>query len=184
MVHTNMQVYDDVKDILYTKEQIEQRCAELASQIDNDYKGKIPMFVGILKGCVPFMTLLYNNTKIYSTIEYVRASSYKGGTSTTGNVELDDENIDVSNRDVIIVEDIIDTGLTLEAVTKILMDKGAKSVAICTLLDKPAHRKANINVKYVGFSVEDQFLIGFGLDYNELYRNLPFICTIDPNKID
>lgn len=169
----------DVKKILITNEQIVARCKELGEQITEDYKGKRPLIIGLLNGSVPFMAELIKNINLYANIGFIRATSYYGGTQTTGEVIIQkDTDISVKDQDVIIVEDIIDSGYTLDAIVHLLRKRGAKSVEIVTLLDKKERRVKQVDVKYVGFDVPDEFVIGFGLDYNEYYRNLPYVGVL------
>ena len=161
--------------ILFSPEQLADRVAELGRQISADYRGKTPLFVGILRGCVLFYSDLMKNISIDCNMDFMCLSSY-AGTSSTGQVRtMLDLRESISGRHVVVVEDIVDTGLTLDYLMANLRSRGAASLEICCLLDKPCNRKANIHPKYVGFSVENEFVIGYGLDYNELYRNLPYI---------
>ena len=169
----------DVKKILITNEQIIARCKEIGKKITEDYKGKRPLVIGLLNGSVPFMSELIKNIDLYVKIGFIRATSYYGGTQTTGEVIIQkDSDISVKDQDVIIVEDIIDSGYTLDAIVHLLNKRGAKSVSIATLLDKKEKRIKQVEVQYVGFDIPDEFVIGFGLDYNEYYRNLPYIGVL------
>ena len=161
--------------ILFSEEQLTTRVHELGRQISADYRGKKPLFVGILRGCVLFYADLIKNISVDCTLDFMCLSSYSG-TGSTGQVRtMLDLRESIQGRHVIIVEDIVDTGLTLDYLMNHLKDRGAASIEICCLLDKPANRKVNVTPKYVGFSIENEFVIGYGLDYNELYRNLPYI---------
>lgn len=161
--------------ILISEEQLAARVAELGRQISADYRGKQPLFVGILRGCVLFYSDLIKNVSVDCTLDFMCLSSYSG-TSSTGHVRtMLDLRESIQGRHVIIVEDIVDTGLTLDYLRNHLKDRGAASIEICCLLDKPANRKVEVHPKYVGFTIKDEFVIGYGLDYNELYRNLPYI---------
>lgn len=161
--------------VLFSEKQLADRIAELGRQISADYKGKTPLFVGILRGCVLFYSDLMKQISIDCNMDFMCLSSY-AGTSSTGKVRtMLDLRESIKGRHVVVVEDIVDTGLTLEYLMGNLKSRGAASIEICCLLDKPANRKANIHPKYVGFEVENEFVIGYGLDYNELYRNLPYI---------
>ncbi len=161
--------------VLFSQEQLTARVAELGRQISADYRGKTPLFVGILRGCVLFYSDLMKNISIDCNMDFMCLSSY-AGTSTTGQVRtMLDLRESIKNRHVIVVEDIVDTGLTLEYLTANLRSRGAASLEICCLLDKPSNRKVDVHPKYVGFEVGNEFVIGYGLDYNELYRNLPYI---------
>lgn len=161
--------------ILYSKEQLAERIAELGREISADYRGKQPLFVGILRGCIMFYADLLREISVDCTMDFMCLSSYSG-TSSTGEVRtMLDLRESIKGRHVVIVEDIVDTGLTLDYLMKNLQSRGAASIEICCLLDKPANRKAEVHPKYVGFQVENEFVIGYGLDYDELYRNLPYI---------
>ena len=161
--------------VLFSEEQISKRVAELGRQISADYRGKLPLFVGILRGCVLFYSDLIKNISVDCNMDFMCLSSYSG-TSSTGQVRtMLDLRESIKGRHVVIVEDIVDTGLTLEYLLDHLKSRGAASIEICCLLDKPCNRKVDIHPKYVGFTVGNEFVIGYGLDYNELYRNLPYI---------
>ena len=161
--------------ILYSKEQLAERIAELGREISADYRGKQPLFVGILRGFIMFYADLLREISVDCTMDFMCLSSYSG-TSSTGEVRtMLDLRESIKGRHVVIVEDIVDTGLTLDYLMKNLQSRGAASIEICCLLDKPANRKAEVHPKYVGFQVENEFVIGYGLDYDELYRNLPYI---------
>ena len=161
--------------ILFTQEQLAERVAELGREISADYRGKQPLFVGILRGCVMFYADLLRAVSVDCDMDFMCVSSYCG-TSPTGEVRtVLDLRESIKGRHVIIVEDIVDTGLTLDYLMKNLKNRGAASIEICCLLDKPANRKVDMSPKYIGFQIENEFVIGYGLDYNELYRNLPYI---------
>ena len=161
--------------ILISQEQIKQRVAELGREISTDYKGKKPLFVGILRGGIIFYADLLREISIDCNMDFMSLSSY-AGTKSTGEVRtMLDLRESIKGRHVVIVEDIVDTGLTLDYLMKSLADRGAASIEICCLLDKPCNRKVEVSPKYVGFTIENEFVIGYGLDYNELYRNLPYI---------
>ena len=161
--------------ILFTQEQLAERVAELGREISADYRGKQPLFVGILRGCVMFYADLLRAVSVDCNMDFMCVSSYCG-TSSTGEVRtMLDLRESIKGRHVIIVEDIVDTGLTLDYLMKNLKNRGAASIEICCLLDKPANRKVDMSPKYIGFQIENEFVIGYGLDYNELYRNLPYI---------
>jgi len=177
---------DYVKEVLITHEQIVAFCQELASTIEHEYKGKSFILLCILKGSVPFLAELSKHfTRDDINYEYIRASSYEGESmNTSGEVKITNATFDsVKDQDIIILEDIIDTGHTLSILQKYLIDSGAKSVKIATLLDKPERREIDIVPDYVGFSIPNHFVIGFGLDYNEKYRNLKDIVIPYPEKL-
>ena len=161
--------------VLFSQEQLAARVAELGRQISADYRGKMPLFVGILRGCILFYSDLMKQISIDCNMDFMCLSSYSG-TSSMGQVRtMLDLRESIKGRHVVVVEDIVDTGLTLEYLMANLQSRGAASLEICCLLDKPCNRKADIHPKYIGFEVGDDFVIGYGLDYNELYRNLPYI---------
>ena len=159
-----------------------KKCEELGKILSKDYANKTPILIGLLKGAVPFMAELIKHIDCDMQIDFMDVKSYDG-TVSTGNVRIvKDVTCDVTNRDIIFVEDIIDTGLTLDVVKKEFMKRNAKSIEIVTLVDKPEGRKINgINPKYIGFNIPKKFVVGFGLDYNELYRNLPYIGVLRPS---
>ena len=170
---------DDIKEILVSEEQIESMCKELGKQLSDDYRKNTtpPLVIGLLKGCVPFMTSLIMHMDIHIEIDFMVASSYHG--TNSGDVQIKkDLSCSVKDRDIIIVEDIVDTGKTLKTISDILSIRGAKSIVIVTLLDKPERRITDIKPKYVGYKIPNEFAVGFGLDYNEKYRNLPFIGVL------
>jgi len=161
--------------VLFSEKQLADRVAELGRQISADYKGKKPLFVGILRGCILFYADLMKQISIDCNMDFMCLSSY-AGTASTGQVRtMLDLRESIKGRHVVVVEDIVDTGLTLEYLMGSLKSRGAASIEICCLLDKPCNRKADVHPKYIGFEVENEFVIGYGLDYNELYRNLPYI---------
>lgn len=170
-------MHNDIKKISLNEEQIEEIVSRLGKEISNDYNGKEPLFIGILKGCIPFMPDLLKNVSINCTLDYLRVSSYEG-TKSSGKIKIKGDIPSVKDKDVIIVEDILDTGRTLMNVRNLLLEKGAKSVNICVLLDKPEGRIVDIKADYVGGHVPNEFVVGYGLDYNEKYRNLPYIGVL------
>ena len=171
----------DVERILITEEQIQSRIAELGKQIAADYAGKTPIFIGVLKGVLHFFSDMVRATPIPCEYDFLATASYYGGTDTTGSVQyLKDITCDLKGRHVIILEDIIDMGLTLKLVTDHLLQFEPASLKICTLLDKPARRATDIYADYVGFTIPNEFVIGYGLDYKEVYRNLPFVGVLKP----
>lgn len=177
-------MHNDVKKILVSSEEIAKREQELADEISKYYKEKnsIPVIVGLLKGSVPFMMGLVMKLDIDCEIDFMDVSSYSGTNSIEVRVIKDIEG-SVTGRDVLIVEDIVDTGKTLEKVTEMFRAKGANEIKIVTLLDKPARREKAIEADYVGFVVPDEFVIGYGLDYDQKYRNLPYIGVIKEEAI-
>lgn len=171
----------DIQKVLLTEDQIKQRIKELAEKISLDYKEKQPLLVCILNGASIFYVNLLSEMDIPLTMNFMRISSYGGATESSGTVRiLYDLEEDITDKDVIIVEDIIDSGNTLFKLTNTLKKRGAASIKTCCLLDKPSRRQVDIDADYVGFVVPDEFLVGFGLDYDGLYRNLKFIGTLKP----
>lgn len=164
---------------LITREKVEERIKELALDITRDYKGKELVVLGLLKGSVMFMSDLIKELDLPLVIDFMSVSSYGDGTSSTGIVKiLKDTDFDLKGREILIVEDIIDTGLTLKYVREFLEAKGAKSVSICTLLDKPSRRKVEIKGDYTGFEIPDEFVVGYGLDFAQKHRNLPYVGIV------
>ncbi len=168
---------DDIKKISVSEDEIKQIVERLGTQISKDYQGRNPLFIGLLKGCIPFMSDLLKYVDIDCTLEYMKVSSYSG-TESTGVVTVKGGLPIVEGREIILIDDILDTGRTLDSVRKMLMEAGAKSVTICVLLDKPEGRKVDITPAYVGGLVPNEFVVGYGLDYNEHYRNLPYIGVL------
>lgn len=176
-------MHNDLSRILLTEDQIQQRVRELAAQIARDYEGLNPTMVCILKGAVMFYTDLLRNLPIPLALDFMSVSSYGNKTKSSGEVEIrKDLSTSIENKHVIIVEDIVDSGFTLSYLTRILSTRGAKSVRLATLLDKPARRAPGITLKsdYSGFEIGDEFVVGYGLDYAERYRNLPYIGILKP----
>ncbi|NMB24082.1 MAG: hypoxanthine phosphoribosyltransferase [Firmicutes bacterium] len=174
-------MHDDLLKILLTKEQIQKRVAELGAEISQDYVGKDLVAVCILKGAMHFMADLTREIPIPLTIDFMAISSYGAGTKSSGVVRIiQDLDASISHRHVLIVEDIVDSGLTLKYLMDNLESRRPASLKIATLLDKPARRAVNVTTDYNGFSIPDEFVVGYGLDYNEKYRNLPFIGVLKP----
>ena len=170
----------DFSEILIDEDTLAGRVAQLGKQISEDYKGESILLVGILKGSIPFIADLMRKIEIEDLqIDYMSVSSYGHSTKSSGVVRiLKDLDSDVKGKNIIIVEDIIDTGLTLAYLKEYLLGRAPKSLKICTLLDKPSRRKVELRGDYVGFEVEDKFIVGYGLDIDQKYRNLPFISWI------
>ena len=173
---------DDIASVLLSAEEIQARTAELGAQISRDFDGREPLFVGVLKGCFVFMADLMRAVSIPCSIDFMVVSSYGGSnTVTSGLVKIiKDLDGDLSGKDVLIVEDILDTGVTLSNLVPMLKMRNPNSVKICTILDKPSRRKADIQPDYEGFQVPDEFVVGYGLDYDEKYRNLPYVGVLKP----
>ena len=167
---------DNVEKVLISEEEIVKRCKELGAQISKDYAGKNPMIIGLLKGSVPFMAELIKNIDIDCTIDFMAVSSYSG-LESMGDVKIvKDLDTSIKGVNVLVVEDIVDTGKTLEKVKQLLYSKGANDVKVVSLLDKPDRRVVQgVDVDYVGFVIPDEFVIGYGLDFEQHYRNLPYI---------
>ncbi|MGQ0608331.1 MAG: hypoxanthine phosphoribosyltransferase [Chloroflexota bacterium] len=176
-----MSLHDDVEEILLDSQTVATRVAELGAQLSADYAGRDPVMVSVLKGALVFLADLMRAMDLSSSIDLMEVSSY-AGTETTGQVRiLKDLSKPIEGRDVIVVEDIIDTGLTLNYLLGYLADRQPASIKICCLLDKPARRLADIEIDYIGFTIPDRFVIGYGLDYEERYRNLPYIGVLKPS---
>jgi hypoxanthine phosphoribosyltransferase len=175
-------IHDDVEEVLLTGDRIQARVAELGTQLAADYAGRDPVLVSVLKGSIVFLADLVRRMEIPLSIDLMEVSSYGASTESSGQVRiLKDLSMTIEGRDVIVVEDIIDTGLTLNYLLRYLHDKGPASIRICCLLDKPARRLADITIDYRGFTIPDRFVIGYGLDYDERYRNLPYIGVLRPS---
>ncbi len=171
----------DIAEVLLSEEQISEIVKKLGKQITEDYKGKNLLVVSVLKGSIMFMADLLREIKIHCKIDFMAVSSYGSGTATSGSVKIiKDLNIDLSGYDLLIVEDILDSGVTLSNLRDLLMTRKPASFKICTFLDKPERRKADVYADYVGAEIPDAFVVGYGLDYDEKYRNLPFLGILDP----
>ena len=168
-----------IEEVLFTHDEIVKRCDELGKQITKDYEGKNLVLVGLLRGSVPFLSELMMHIDNELQIDFMDVTSYHGAKSTGAVTILKDIRTDIKDRDVIIVEDIVDTGLTLLDVMNLLDERGARSIEIACLLNKPAGRKYKcLEPKYVAFSVDPKFVVGFGLDYNQKYRNLDYVGVL------
>lgn len=174
-------MHSDIARILLTEQQLRDRITELGKQLAEDYQDKEPIFIGILKGVIVFFADMVRATQIPCQFDFIVASSYGAGTSTSGTVKiLKDVTCDIKGRHVVILEDILDTGLTLEYVCRHLKEMQPASLKICTLLDKPERRKVNVFADYIGYTIPNEFVVGFGLDYDERYRNLPYVGILKP----
>lgn len=179
MAKSNLE--QDILKVLVTEEEVAKRVNELGEELFDKFADKNPMFVGVLKGCFIFMADLVRATQIQSELEFIGLSSYQSGTASSGVVEITrDLQKDITGRHIIVVEDILDSGNTLSFLKKLLEAKGAASVTIVTLLDKPSRREKAITADYVGFVVPDEFVVGYGLDYDQKYRNMPYIGVLKP----
>jgi hypoxanthine phosphoribosyltransferase len=171
--------------ILYSEKDIQKRARELGKQITKDYAGEELILLGTLKGAVMWMTDLMKNIDLDTRIDFVSASSYGSSTTSSGVVKITkDVSMDIYNKNVLIIEDIVDTGTTLKFLKNYLADRNPKSVKICTMLDKPSRRKEKLVADYIGFEVEDLFIVGYGLDYDQKYRNLPYISYLEATDIN
>lgn len=168
-------MHNDVKKILISEEEIIKRCSELGEELTKEYDGKNPLVIGLLKGSVPFIGDLVKYVDCELELDYMDVSSYHGAVSTGEVKIIKDLDTSVKNRHVLIVEDIIDTGLTLSKVKELFSMREAASIKIVSLLDKKEGRKVDIKGEYIGFDIPNEFVIGYGLDYNEKYRNLPYV---------
>ena len=167
--------------VLHTEEEIKKRVEEMGEELYDKFHDKDPLFVGVLSGCFIFMADLVRASQMKSQLEFIAVSSYKNGTVSSGAVQITrDLQCDISGRDLIVVEDILDSGNTLSYLKDYLMNRGAASVSIVTLLDKPSRRKKAIYADIVGFEVPDEFVVGYGLDYAQKYRNIPYIGVLKP----
>ncbi|MBR4942226.1 MAG: hypoxanthine phosphoribosyltransferase [Clostridia bacterium] len=174
-------MHKDVERILLSEEQIKARVAEIGRQITMDYEGKKPLLVSVLKGSVIFMADLMRAIDVDCEIDFMSVSSYGRSKSSSGVVRiLKDLDHDITGKHIIVVEDILDSGLTLSYILDMLKSRGAASLRLCTLLDKPERRRVSVAVDYSGFTVPDDFVVGYGLDYDETYRNLPYIGILKP----
>jgi len=174
-------MHKDISEILVSQQEIDDICTALGKQLTKDYEGKNPLLVGLLKGCVPFMSDLSKKIDLKLEQAYMSVSSYHGGISSSGNVNIKmDLDISIQDRDVIIVEDIVDTANTIVTIINLFKHRGAKSVKVATLLDKPAGRTQAYEPEYVGKTIPKAFVVGYGLDFNEYYRNLPYVGILKP----
>ncbi|HEY9582353.1 MAG TPA: hypoxanthine phosphoribosyltransferase [Savagea sp.] len=169
----------DIQEVLITEEEIREKVKELGAVLTEDYKDKYPLAIGILKGAIPFMGDLMKEIDAYLEIDFMDVSSYGNATVSSGEVKIiKDLNTNVEGRDILIIEDIIDSGKTLKYLVDLFKYRQANSIQIVTLLDKPTGRKVDLKADYVGFDVPDAFVVGYGLDYAEKYRNLPYIGVL------
>jgi len=168
-----------VREILISEEQLEKRIAELGKSMTKDYEGKDLFVVGVLKGANIFMSDLIRKIDLPMHMDFMAVSSYGMSTESSGTVRiLKDLDFSIEGKDVLIVEDIIDSGLTLKYLTRILMERKPSSLKICTLLDKPDRRKVDLEIDYIGFKIPDAFIVGYGIDFAENYRNLPYVAIL------
>ena len=169
-----------ISKVLIDEERISKRVQELGKQIEKDYAGKTPVVVAILKGSIIFYGDLVRNINLPMRFDTMAVSSYGSGTTSTGNVKIKkDLGKDISGDDVLLIEDIIDSGNTMKALTSLLEHRGAKSIRVCSFLDKPSRRTTDFKADYVGYEIPDEFVVGYGLDYDEKYRNLPYLGILE-----
>ena len=179
MAKSNME--QDILKVLYSEEQIKARVAEIGDALYEKFQDRNPLFLGVLKGSFVFMSDIVRACQIKSDIEFIAVSSYQNGTKSSGVVQIThDLQQDITGREIIVIEDILDSGNTLHFLKNYFLTKGAKSVTIVTLLDKPSRRTKPITADYAGFEVPDEFVVGYGLDYAQQYRNLPYIGVLKP----
>ena len=171
----------DIDHILFSEEQLKARVREIAGQIDRDFAGKEPMLISVLRGSFIFMADLMRSITLPCTVDFMAVSSYGAGTTSSGQVKITkDLSESIEGRDIIVVEDILDSGNTLSYLLQILQARHPASMKLCTLLDKPDRRIKPVQVDYSGFSIPDEFVVGYGLDFAEKYRNLPYIGVLKP----
>ena len=171
----------DILKVLYTEKQIAARIESMGMEMYEDLKDKEPLFVSVLRGAFIFMADIVRACQVRSDVEFIAVSSYGNATSTSGAVQIThDIQQDITGRNIVVIEDILDSGNTLYFLKQYFMTKGAASVSICTLLDKPSRRTKVIKADYIGFEVPDEFVVGYGLDYTQKYRNLPYFGVLRP----
>ena len=171
----------DILKVLYTEEEIARRIRDMGAQMYEDLKHKEPLFISVLRGAFIFMADIVRACPVKSDVEFIAVSSYGSGTSSSGSVKIThDIQQDITGRHLVVIEDILDSGNTLNFLKQYFMTKGAVSVSICTLLDKPSRRAKAITADYIGFVVPDEFVVGYGLDYCQKYRTLPYIGVLKP----
>ena len=172
----------DIERVLVSEEEIHARIKEVGAQIADDYRGKCPILVGVLKGVVPFFAEMANAISIPVQEDFMCITSFEGGTESTGKLTFrKDIDHDIQGRDVLILEDILDSGRTLKLIVDMFRARNPRSVKICTMLDKPTGRREELEADYVCFTIPDAFVVGFGLDYDDYYRNLPFVGVLKPS---
>lgn len=177
-----MEMHKDVKEILFSEEQLKQRVKELAEEINRDYAGQELMLISVLRGSFVFMADLVRELNIPCTVDFMAVSSYGKGTVSSGQVQITkDLSEDITGKNVLVVEDILDSGNTLSYLLELLKARKPASVRLCTLLDKPERRVKPVQLDYAGFTIPDAFVVGYGLDYDEYYRNLPYIGILKPS---
>lgn len=171
----------DIERVLFSEEELDRRVSEIAAEINRDYAGKEPMLISVLRGSFVFMADLIRKIEVPCTVDFMSVSSYGRGTTSSGQVQITkDLSDDIEGKDIIVVEDILDSGNTLAYLLQLLQARKPASMKLCTLLDKPDRRVKEVHVDYTGFTIPDEFVVGYGLDYAEKYRNLPYIGILKP----
>ena len=172
---------NDIKEILFSEEMIQNRIVELGVELTKEYAGKTPLLIGVLKGCFVFFADLSRQIDLECEIRFLTASSYGFSSVSSGKVNIDrDIDFEVEGRDVLIIEDILDSGITLTALRALIAKHKPASLKVCTMFDKPERRQLPITADYTGFICPNEFVVGYGLDYGERYRNLPFVASLKP----
>ena len=172
-------IYKDIEKVLFTKEELQKRVEELGKEITNDLQGEEVVVIGVLKGCVVFLSDIFRHLDMKCDLDFMVCSSYENGTESSGNVQIiKDINVDVKNKVVLVVEDIIDSGRTMHNLKEIFKVRQCKDFKICTLLDKKERRAVEISADYIGFDIPNEFVVGYGLDYAGKYRNIPEVCVL------
>lgn len=175
-------MHPDIEEILISEDEIQTAVKRMGKEITDDYQGQSLIVIGILKGAFAFMSDLIQEIELPVEIDFMDVSSYGMGTTSTGEVRiLKDIDIQVEGRNVLLVEDIVDTGLTLSYLMKVMESRGAKDVRVASLLSKPSRRERAVSIDYIGYEVEDKFVVGYGIDFAERYRNLPYIACLKPS---
>ena len=171
----------DIERVLFSEEELDKRVSEIAAEINRDYAGKEPMLISVLRGSFVFMADLIRKIEVPCTVDFMSVSSYGRGTTSSGQVQITkDLSDDIEGKDIIVVEDILDSGNSLSYLLQLLQARKPASMKLCTLLDKPDRRVKEVHVDYTGFTIPDEFVVGYGLDYAEKYRNLPYIGILKP----
>ncbi|MEG2118895.1 MAG: hypoxanthine phosphoribosyltransferase [Pseudoflavonifractor sp.] len=173
---------NDIKGVLFSAQDLTDRISAMAEEMNRDYAGKAPMLISVLRGSYVFMADLTRKITLPCTVDFMAVSSYGAGTKSSGQVQITkDLSDDIEGKDIIVVEDILDSGNTLSYLLELLKARKPASMRLCTLLDKPSRRTKEVHVDYVGFTIPDEFVVGYGLDYAEKYRNLPYIGILKPS---
>ncbi|MCA1024396.1 hypoxanthine phosphoribosyltransferase [Halobacillus litoralis] len=174
-------MHNEIEKVLISEEEIQQKCKDMGARLSEEYKDRFPLAIGVLKGATPFMTDLLKRMETHLEMDFMDVSSYHGGMESSGEVKIvKDLDTKVEGRDILIIEDIIDSGRTLAYLVDLFKYRKANSIKIVTLLDKPTGRNADVKADVVGFEVPDEFVVGYGLDYQEKYRNLPYVGVLKP----